>query len=254
MRDFIGIFDSGIGGLSVYETIKNTLPNENLIYLSDELNCPYGTKSKEEVRKITLKNIEYLKNLGVKLIVIACNTATSSIIDLIEQKKDNLIGVIEPTANYALEKTCGKIGLLATNLTVDSKIYDKYLGNYLVASEGCSDLVLRIENNDFYSEEMRSLISSHLDKVKMADTIILGCTHFKFIKKAIQELLKNTIIIDSSMPTTKEVIKLLKYKNKLSICKEKGKNIYFTTGEVLKAIKQLKSLDFTFDEIKHVNI
>lgn len=254
MKDFIGIFDSGIGGLSVYETIKNTLPNENLIYLADELNCPYGTKSKEEVKNITLKNIEYLKNLGAKIIVIACNTATLSIIDLIEQKQDNLIGVIKPTAYDALEKNCGKIGLLATNLTVDTKIYDKYLGDYLVASEGCSDLVLRIENNDFDSEETRRLISSHLDKVKMADTIILGCTHFKFIKKTIQELLKNTIIIDSSIPTTKEVIRLLKTKNDLSICKEMGHTIYFTTGEVSKAIKQLENLKFTFDEIEHVNI
>lgn len=189
MSDFIGIFDSGIGGLSVYETIKSTLPNENLIYLADESNCPYGTKSKDEVRKITLKNIEYLQNLGAKLIVIACNTATSSIFDLIEQKKDNLIGVIEPTANYALEKTSGKIGLLATNLTIDSKIYDKYLGEYLVASEGCSDLVLRIENNDLNSEEIRGLISHHLNKVKIADTIILGCTHFKFIKKQFKNCL-----------------------------------------------------------------
>lgn len=108
MNNFIGIFDSGIGGLSVLESIREFLPYENILYLADEKNCPYGTKSLEEVRKITLDNINYLKSKGAKIIVVACNTATSSIIDIVSKDDNSIIGVIEPTANAALKLTKNK--------------------------------------------------------------------------------------------------------------------------------------------------
>lgn len=254
LKEFIGIFDSGIGGLSVYETIKNALPNENYIYLADQYNCPYGTKSKKEIRDITLNNISYLKKLGAKLIVIACNTATSSVMDYIEQKNENIIGVIEPTAREALKKCKGKIGLLATDLTVSTNIYHQYLGDYLVESEGCSDLVLKIEKNEYDSEVMMDLIRHHLEKIKIADTIILGCTHFKLIKKRIEELLENSIIIDSCVPTMNEVIRHLNSNHQLTISKEEGDTYFYTTGAVSKALEQLKKLGFVFDVVRHIDI
>lgn len=153
MNNFIGIFDSGIGGLSVLESIRELLPHENILYLADEKNCPYGTKSLEEVRKITLDNINYLKSKGAKIIVVACNTATSSIIDIVSKDDNSIIGVIEPTANAALKLTKNKkIGLFATNLTVKTKIYEQFLSGVMVKSEGCSDFVTSVETGDFNSK------------------------------------------------------------------------------------------------------
>ncbi len=253
MNDFIGIFDSGIGGLSVYDTIHKELPNENIVYLADEANCPYGIKTKEEVRQITIRNIKTLFEMGAKIVVIACNTATSSIIDLIEQYPTKLIGVIQPTAFKAKEVSKGSIGLLATNLTVRSEIYKKYLGDELKKSENASDFVPRIEAHDYDSDEMKRIIRNHTSQLKDVDTVILGCTHFKFIEKQIQEELPNATLIDSGLPTY-EVLDAVLTKENLKRKNTLGKVAYYTTGNQNTSFEQLSSLGFQFDEVKHLDV
>ena len=254
MNNFIGIFDSGIGGLSVLESIREFLPYENILYLADEKNCPYGTKCLEEVRKITLDNINYLKSKGAKITVVACNTATSSIIDIVSKDDNSIIGVIEPTANAALKLTKNKkIGLFATNLTVKTKIYEQFLSGVMVKSEGCSDFVTSVEAGDFDSNELKKSIIKHFEKINGVDTLILGCTHFKFIKNTIQSLYPNLTIVDSGIPTTEIVIATLNKQNIANESTEKGKVVFETSGSLEKSKEQILKLKFNFDEIRTKN-
>lgn len=254
MDNFVAIFDSGIGGLTVYSKIKELLPNENIVYLADTANCPYGIKTIEEINKITNNNINYLKKLGAKVVVIACNTATSSVLNEIRESNGYIQGVIEPTAKLALETTTNnKIGLFATNLTVSSGVYQKYLDSVEVLAEGCSDFVPVIEEGDFSSNNMKKMIKNHLVKVEGADTLILGCTHFPYIKQSISELAPNLKLVESGFPLASEVINYLK-KNNITTSNQKSKHVFLTTSSIEKARKQLKILNVSFDEVKEVNV
>ena len=255
MEDFIAIFDSGIGGLTVYSKIKELLPNENIVYLADTVNCPYGTKTIEEINKITNNNIKYLKGLGAKVVVIACNTATSSVLEEINASKGYIQGVIEPTAKLALNTTTNnKIGIFATNLTISSGVYETYLDKVTVFPEGCSDFVPVIEEGDFSSDKMKTMIKNHLTKVVGADTLILGCTHFPYIKESIKELSPNLKLVESGLPLANEVIKYLNDNNAINHNNQKAKHVFLTTSSIEKARKQLKILNVTFDEVNEVTI
>lgn len=254
MKDFIAIFDSGIGGLTVYSKVKEMLPNENLVYLADTLNCPYGVKSMDEIHHLSMNNIKYLKDLGAKMVIIACNTATSSVVKEIRESHGYLQGVIEPTANLAKRTTKNKkIGLFATNLTVSSKVYEQYLEGITVFSEGCSDFVPVIESGDFNSNNMKLMIVNHLTKINDADTLILGCTHFPYIKDSILQQNPKLLIVESGIATVEEVKKYLINNNLTSNCKI-PKYTFLTTSLVDEAKKQLNTLKIVFDEVKHVDI
>lgn len=251
MTDFIGVFDSGIGGLTVFSAIKEAFKNENIVYLADTKNCPYGVKSMSEVREITLKNISYLKALGAKVIIIACNTATSTIIDVIENSNNYIIGVIQPTALEALNQSkTKKIGLFATNLTVASHIYDQYLQKATLYSEGCSDFVMLIEKGEFHSKRMKELIKNHVNHIGEVDTLILGCTHFPYIKDEIQEILPGVQMIESGKATTNYLKRYLTSLEKNT----KRKLFFLTTGDLTTSQKQITMLNLTFDEVKKVEI
>lgn len=254
MKDFIAIFDSGIGGLTVYNKVKELLPNENIVYLADTLNCPYGTKNMNEIHKITMKNINYLTKLGAKVIVIACNTATSSVVEEIEEASGYLQGVIKPTAILAKNTTInGKIGLFATNLTVSSKVYENYLEDVKVYSESCSEFVPLIEAGDFSSPVMKKLIKKHLKSVKEVDTLILGCTHFPYIKDSILEQKSDLLVVESGVATANEVIKYLS-DNNLMNKQNNSQYVFLTTSQVDEARNQLAILKVNFDEIKHIDV
>lgn len=254
MKDFIGIFDSGIGGLTVYNTIKEKFPNENIVYLADTKNCPYGIKTLEEINNISVNNINYLKNLGAKAIVVACNTATSSITEEIKNSYGYIIGVIEPTANLAYESSVNKrIGVFATNLTIKTKAYDKYLKDAIVFGEGCSDFVLPIEAGQIHTNEMRNMIKNHVKALDNIDTLILGCTHFPYIKDEIAEILPNVSLIESGEATSKVLKCYLDEKN-LNSNYKKRKLVFLTTNNKQDAIKQISRLEQDFDIIDEVMI
>ncbi|MCM1514715.1 MAG: glutamate racemase [Anaeroplasma bactoclasticum] len=250
MKEKIGIFDSGIGGLSVYEAIKSYFQEFDILYLADEVHLPYGVKSKSVVRSLALKHIKTLKQLGATWIVVACNTATASIIDICE-KDPSVIGVIEPTAQWALQYSKNKkIALFATQLTVESKIYEKYLSQHLEVAINCSCLVPLIEQMHFSSKEMHTLIQNYLHQLKEADTLILGCTHFKWIRHIIAKICPNLLLVDSGEP----IVDLLR-KQGIKIQKEvslQGKSIYYTTGDVEEARHQLEMMHFYFDQIQKI--
>lgn len=254
MKDFIAIFDSGIGGLTVYNTIKKIFPHENIVYLADTANCPYGVKTLQQINAISNKNINYLKSMGAKVIVIACNTATSSVKEEIINSNGYIIGVIEPTAKAAYNASISKrIGVFATNLTVSTKAYDEYLEDAYVCSEGCSDFVLPIENGELHSDNMKSLIKAHASTMDNIDTLILGCTHFPYIKDEIQLMMPSVKLIESGVATS-EVVKKYLDANNLNSFNDKRALIFLTTGNVIEVSQQLERLNQVFDDIKEVRI
>lgn len=254
MKDFIGIFDSGIGGLTVYNTIKEKFPNENIVYLADTKNCPYGIKTLEEINSISVNNINYLKKLGAKAVVVACNTATSSISEEIKNSKGYIVGVIEPTANLAYDCSKNKrIGVFATNLTIKTKAYDKYLKDAVVFGEGCSDFVLPIEEGQIHTDEMRNMIKNHVKVLDNVDTLILGCTHFPYIKDEISKIIPNVVLVESGEATSKVLNSYLN-DNKLTSNYENRSLIFLTTNNKQDAINQLSRLNQKFDNIEEVRV
>ena len=228
----IGIFDSGIGGLTVLEKIHNRFPNEKYIYLGDTFNCPYGTKSKTEIMSCVSQAIKFLEKNSVKMIIIGCNTATVNSYEL----KSNIpiIRIIEPTAKTALalkkkHDPKGKIIVLATNYTIDAQGYEKFLGNEMFGVRS-SDFVIIAEEgkqNTKYSEKIcKKVMKNAIGKGK---TVILGCTHFGLLEKDIKKVLGEDILtVESSECVVDDVGKCLQEVG----FNERGGGIkIFVTGE-----------------------
>lgn len=194
-KSYIGVFDSGIGGLNVLSNLIETFPNENFLYIGDNLNVPYGIKSQKQLEEIIKDIFNYFEKEDVKAIVVACNTASAA-----SENMTSLVPVfriIEPTAINAL-KISNKIGVLATNFTIESKGYDKYLKDNMIGIKA-SPFVTIVENNTMNEQDSLDIINKTLSKHKdNIDTIILGCTHFSLLEKQIKDVLGNINIVDSS--------------------------------------------------------
>lgn len=207
----IGIFDSGIGGLTVLEEIRKLLPNEEYYYYSDSLNNPYGEKTTDELYEITSLVVEHLIKENAKIIVIACNTATTRCIDYLRDKYKDIIFIgTEPAIKVACDNGYKNILLLATPLTINSERTSflvehnkRKKGNiYLSACEG---LAHAIEINDVKSEEriINGIYQKYKDK--NIDAIVLGCTHYPLIKELIGKYFKDVILLDGGLGVAKEV-------------------------------------------------
>ena len=210
----IGIFDSGIGGLTVVkETIKR-LPNENLVYLGDTARLPYGTKSRNTVIKYAKSNTNFLLTKGIKLLVVACNTASAHSLHKLKTNYDiPIIGVIEPGAKKAVNSTSnGNIGIIATPSTIRSNAYDKAIKkinpNIKTFSKACPLFVPIVEEGWQHSNIAFDIATKYLEglKKKKIDVLILGCTHYPLLKRTIKKVLGNDIkLIDSAEETAKEI-------------------------------------------------
>ena len=207
----IGIFDSGIGGLTVLRKIIEILPNEKYIYYADKDNVPYGTKLKEEVKEYIKDAIKFLISKGVKAIVIACNTASVASMNL--DCKVPVFRIIEPTANNAL-KVSNNIGVLATNFTIESKGYDLYLKDNMKGIKA-SPFVTIVEEDSIKTEQSQKVIYDILNPFKgEIDSIILGCTHFSVLEEDVKKVLGQDIkIIDSCKAFTGVLKKYLDNNN-----------------------------------------
>ena len=203
----IGIFDSGLGGLTILKTIHKRLPHEDLIYFGDTMNVPYGSKSKEAVTRFSLAIARFLEKQQVKLIVVACNTASAlALSQLQKQISVPIIGVIEPGAKKAFQTTRNnKIAILATEATVRSLSYPKALkklnSKLQVTQQACPVFVPLIEEGWIHPVASKQIIADYLRPVikSGADTVVLGCTHYPVIKRYIAaQLNKNTKLIDSA--------------------------------------------------------
>jgi glutamate racemase len=236
----IGIFDSGIGGLTVFKEIKNLLPNEDIVYFGDTARVPYGTKSKDTVVKFSAQNADFLIALGVKMIVVACNTSSSFSLPILRRRCNiPIIGVVQPGAHEAAGVTRKmKVGVIGTRATISSGIYKKELKKLNpkidVISESCPLFVPIVEEGWLKKDVTRIIADQYLGllKKKRIDAIILGCTHYPLLKPIIRRVLgKRIALIDSAAQTAKAVKKILYDKKIENKKKGRGRYRFYVTDE-----------------------
>lgn len=227
----IGFFDSGVGGISVLKESLKVLPNEDFVYFGDSINAPYGTRDVNEVKKLTFSAVDFLLDKGVKAVVVACNTATSAAIDDLREKyKDIPIIGIEPALKPAVEISKGKsIIIMATPMTLAEKKFSNLMEQYNeevdIISLPCAGLVELIENGIIEGEEIETYLKCKLKEFMHLDvaSIVLGCTHYPFIKSELAKIVgKKTVIIDGSLGTVNQLKRQLIQRNLLNEKKSKG--------------------------------
>ncbi len=213
----IGFFDSGVGGTSVWSAVNNLLPNESTIYVADSANAPYGERSAETILALSIKNTDFLISKGCKLIVVACNTATTNAIAVLREKYTIPFIGIEPAIKpAALQTLTGKVGLLATKGTLGSALFHKTVlenagGVEIIEQEG-TGLVALIEGGFADGEEVAELLKSYLLPMqeKGIDRLVLGCTHYPYLIPAIKKILSSRIeIIDAAGAVAKQTKNVL---------------------------------------------
>jgi len=241
----IGVFDSGIGGLTVLHQIIEALPRENTVYLGDTARAPYGTKSVETVLRYSFENSEFLVEKGVKLVVVACNTSTAIALDqLSERLKVPVIGVIDPGVRRALKSTKNKkIGVIGTEATIQSGAYTRALKamkpEIEIYSRACPLFVPLVEEGWTDNAVVEMTAKAYLCSLKQSgiDTLVLGCTHYPLLKKAIRKYLGSGVrLVDSAEETAKEVEAALK-KNTMARKTGKGTHSFFVTDAPDRFIK-----------------
>ncbi len=218
----IGVFDSGIGGLTVVKEIIKQLPNENIIYLGDTARVPYGTRGKDVIEQFALELAKYLIKKDVKFLVVSCNTISANCLEVIEKISPvPVLGVIDPAVEEALKITSNKrIGVIGTQATISSGVYEKELKNkdpkVKVYSQSGSLFVPLIEEGFSNSEAARQIARQYLSWFDgtNVDTLILGCTHFPLMNQIIQEVMgPDVTLIDSAKPTARVLKKILEEKH-----------------------------------------
>jgi len=231
----IGIFDSGVGGLTVYRALHQKLPNERFVYLGDTARVPYGTKSLATVERYALENSRFLASLGIKLLVVACNTASALALPKIREAIGiDVTGVIGPGARKAVEETRGiekpRIGVIATEATVSSGAYANALSLASDAAEirqaACPLFVPLAEEGWTQTDETFSIAKKHLASIIefTPDALVLGCTHYPLLRDVIQQTVgENVKLIDSGAAAADEVAQLLIKKDLDSKTKVSGK-------------------------------
>ena len=234
----IGIFDSGVGGTSIWKEIHTLLPHENMIYLADSINAPYGPKGKDAIIQLSIKNTEYLINQGCKLIVVACNTATTNAIDYLRSHYTIPFIGIEPAIKPAvLQSKTHTVGILATKGTLSSALFSKT--SHLFASQATiieqrgHGIVELIEGGHLYSEEMKVLLEDYLIPMIEAniDYLVLGCTHYTYLMPMLVNILPDHVkIIDSSEAVAKQTKVVLEQNNLLNTQSHFPKTDFFTNG------------------------
>lgn len=217
----IGIFDSGVGGLTVYRALHDRLPNEHFVYLGDTARVPYGTKSLATVERYAVENSEFLASRGIKLLVVACNTASALALPKIRERIGlDVVGVIGPGGRKAVEVTrrieSPRIGVIATEATVSSNAYVDAIRRASDSAEvlqsGCPLFVPLAEEGWTQEPETFSIAEKYLARMRefSPDVLVLGCTHYPILKDVIQQTIgENVTLIDSGEATAEEVEKLL---------------------------------------------
>ncbi len=227
----IGIFDSGIGGLTVLREVYSELPAEDIVYFGDTAHLPYGTKSKETITKFSIDNVKFLQGFGTKIVIVACNTASSLSLDELKKRFSfPIIGVIDPGAKQAMQATKnGRIGIIGTKATIGSGSYEASLKrldkSVKVFSEACPLFVPFVEEGWLDGEVVSKVAETYLEPLKnfKIDTLILGCTHYPLLTRIIRKTMGDSVrLVNSAEETAKEARSLLE-RLKLKAPKEKSR-------------------------------
>lgn len=221
----IGVFDSGVGGLTVAREIMRQIPNERMIYFGDTARVPYGSKSKETVTKYSKQIVRFLKEQQVKAIVVACNTASAYALETIEKELDiPIIGVVKPGARVATEVTKNKkVGVIATAGTIQSRIYTEYIQgiekDIQVIGKACPLFVPLVEEGLLEDPVTDEIATRYLNELKDIgiDTLILGCTHYPLIRSTVGRIMgEGVTLVNPAYETARELKELLEKENLLN--------------------------------------
>lgn len=236
----IGFFDSGVGGLSVMKKAMEIMPNENYIYFGDSKNAPYGVKTVKEVSDLTFKAVEFLLSKNVKGIAVACNTATSAAVAELRLAYPSLPLVgIEPALKPAVElNKVGSILIMATPMTLKEKkfsaLMEKYREKYKIIPVPCAGLVEFVEKGILDGQELEQYLGNKINTYKEGEigAIVLGCTHYPFIKKSLSKIVgENVAIVDGAIGTVKELRRRLQEKDLLAHREKIGKIDIYNSAE-----------------------
>lgn len=250
----IGFMDSGLGGLSVLREAIRLMPQENFIYYGDSLHAPYGVKPREEIRALTFAVVEKLLAMGIKGLAVACNTATSAAVRQLRLTYPELpIVGIEPAIKPAVtESHGGRIIVMATPMTLKQEKFRNLLANYQEQAEivpvQCDGLMEFVEHGDLDGKELEDYFAEKLGPVLTEDTesIVLGCTHYPFLKKELRHFLGNRAIclIDGSLGTSRELMRRLKVQGLLRTDGNKG------SVQILNSAEKQELIDLSFRLLK----
>ena len=246
----IGIFDSGVGGLSIALSVRELLPNENILYFADSAHTPYGTKPESYTAQRSSLIIQFLVKKKVKAVVIACNTATASSIEKLRSEyKIPIIGVEPGIKPAALKSNSGIVGVLATNQTLSSLSFDnlsnRFSSNVKIEIQPCPGLVEQVEKVDLYSSKTENLIKQYVFPLleKGVDKIVLGCTHYGFLAPMIQKIVGHEVeIINTDLAVARQVASRLESENILSTSSSAGHEEFWTSGDQKIASHQFSAL------------
>lgn len=224
------MFDSGLGGISVLRELRAMMPNENYLYYGDSANAPYGTRSLEEVRALTLRNIAMLYDRGIKAAVIACNTATSAAVSVLRERFQEIpiIGMEPALKPAALAHPGGTVLVLATPLTLReekfSHLMEHFQDGVRIVPLACPELVEFVERGELAGDDLMRYLHARLDPYRQnADAAVLGCTHFPFLRAAIRRVLgENTALYDGGKGTARQTQRQLALRGLLTDCTQPG--------------------------------
>ena len=262
----VGVFDSGVGGLTVAREIMRQLPNENLVYFGDTARVPYGSKSRDNIIRYSRQIIHFLKTKGVKAIVIACNTASALALDVVREESDiPIIGVVEPGARAALQITqTKKIGVIGTEATVQSAMYGKIIKGLdptvSVIGKACPLFVPLVEEGFAKHKVTEEIIDYYLASMKESDidSLILGCTHYPLLRSRIRAYLGDKIqLVNPAYETAMDLKYILKESGMENAGKEGEHATYsFYVSDAADKFKQFASsiLPYDIETTQQINI
>ena len=231
-QGWIGVYDSGVGGISVLKALREELPGENFIYFGDSANAPYGEKTDEEIRRLSVAAAEGLIGRGVKAIVIACNTATSVSAAYLRSRYPDLpIIAVEPALKPAALANPGRVLVMATPATIRlekyQKLEERFSGEADIISLPCAGLAARIEKADLEGEDLAEMLEELLSPYRgSVHSVVLGCTHYPFIKQQIRKVLGDVTFYDGGKGTARELRRRLAEKGLLLENGRKGEVVF----------------------------
>jgi glutamate racemase len=234
----IGVFDSGVGGLSVLREIRRLLPREDIVYVADSGHAPYGDQSKAFIERRAVAILNFFLEQHAKAVVVACNTATGMAVDALRSRYSLPIVAIEPAVKPAASMTTsGVVGVLATTQTIASerfsKLVERHASGVQVIAQPCPGLAEQVEKGEFSTAATRALVDQYVRPLidKGADTIVLGCTHYPFLSDVIRDVAGPEVtLIDPAVAVARELRRRLEAEGLLSPASREGREVFWTSG------------------------
>lgn len=247
----IGVFDSGMGGISVLRELVKVMPHEDFIYFGDSVNAPYGTKPTDQIRELTIRHVENLMKEGAKGIVVACNTATSAAVAVLRKMypKLPLVGIEPAIKPAAVERPGARIVVMATPMTIRQEKFCRLMARYEdkihIVPLPCPGLMEFVERGDLDGEDLQEYLTKLLSQVdgEPIDGIVLGCTHYPFVREMIQSIVGNSVTIyDGGPGTARQMKRRLGESDLLNKKQEKGTVKFYNSRNTEEEIQLCRSL------------